>query len=68
MMKEQRKIVKDLPDGVIICRHVLSDSNNDKNTDPDVFPSIIMPNPTKTRIKYFNNALKDLLGLKLDFN
>ena len=67
-MKEQRKIVKDLPDGVIICRHVLSDFNDNNFAGPDQYPSIVMPHSTKTRIKYFNNALKNLLGLKYDYS
>ena len=78
-MWDQRKIVKNLPDGVLICRHLIEGQDiGDTSVYPLIegqgrdsvidMPCISMPVAKKTRIKFYNSAFKDLLNLKYDFN
>ena len=62
MMKEQYKIVKNLPDGVLISRKIFK-----TNQGIDGLSSIISPNHFKTSIKYYNSTFKSLFALKNDF-
>ena len=66
MAADQKKILKNLPDGVIICRHLIGQSNAEPE---DIqFCSLGVSYQKTTSVKFFNSALKDLLGLKSDFN
>ena len=60
-MRDQREIVKNLPDGVLICRHLIDISSKGD------FPSTISPEPSKTQIKFYNTTFRNLFGLSADF-
>ena len=66
MAADQKKILKNLPDGVVICRHLIGKSN--AGPEDIQFCSLGVSQQKKISVKFFNIALKDLLGVKSDFN
>ena len=63
MMAEQKKIVKNLPDGVLICKQV--DSRSDTlNND---FSQMVAPEPATFKLKFYNKTFQALFGLESDY-
>ena len=63
MMTEQRKIVKNLPDGVLICKQVVSRAETVAND----FSQMVLPEPTLNQVKFYNKTFQALFGLDIDF-
>ena len=62
-MAEQRKIVKNLPDGVLICKQVVQRPETLGND----FSQMVLPEPTMNQVKFYNKTFQALFGLEIDF-
>lgn len=63
-MAEQRKIVKNLPDGVLICKQDSSRSENSVND----FSKMILPEPVTNQVKFYNKTFQALFGIDIDYD
>ena len=62
-MAEQRKIVKNLPDGVLICKQVVSRPETIGND----FSQMVLPESSQIQVKFYNKTFQALFGLDKDF-
>ena len=63
MMNEQKLIIKNMPDGVLICKKVI-----DKEQCHDGLSSLINVSNQKFQIHYFNKTFNALFAFKNDFD